>query len=202
MIHNPRTYTFRERNIMTLQLTIDSKLKLEFAFGKITQGKEMQLYGEYFPAIAPLIADYANQQVGTFSVISSNIQGTKPEMGAFTHWSSLDAHQGFYSDSRFTKVKPLRDDSLDLLSDGHFFKSLDKVIDIDTDADYAVIISKDYPVDITDLLTLSLDNESPKKSYLGRYLTLALWNESTDELLKNESTEAEVFRIRFNQPTQ
>jgi len=187
---------------MTLQLTIDSKLKLEFAFGKITQGKEMQLYGEYFPAITPLIADYANQQVGTFSVIASNIQGTAPEMGAFTHWSSLESHQGFYSDSRFTKVKPLRDDSLDLLSDGHFFKSLDKVIDIDTDADYAVVISKDCAINLTALLTLPLDIESPEQNYLGKSLTLALWNESTDELLKNETTEAEVFRIRFNKPTQ
>jgi len=97
---------------MTLQLTFKSNLKLEFAFGKIAQGKEMQLYGEYFPAIAPLIADYSNQQVGTFSVISSNSQGTAPEMGALTQWSSLQSYLGFYQDPRFTKVKPLRDDSL------------------------------------------------------------------------------------------
>ena len=185
---------------MTLQLTIDSKLKLEFAFGKITQGKEMQLYGEYFPAIMPIIV--ANQQVGTFAVIAANIQGTTPEMGAFTHWSSLQSHQGFYSDARFTKVKTLRDDSLDLLSDGHFFKSLDKVIDIDTNADYAVVISKDCVIDLTALLTLPLDSESPEQIYLGKSLTLALWNESADELLKSETTEAEIFRIRFNKPTQ
>ena len=187
---------------MTLQLTIDSKLKLEFAFGKITQGKEMQLYGEYFPAIMPIIVDYANQQDGTFAVIAANIQGITPEMGAFTHWSSLQSHQGFYSDARFTKVKALRDDSLDLLSDGHFFKSLDKVIDIDTNADYAVVISKDCVIDLTALLTLPLDSESPEQNYLGKSLTLALWNESADELLKSEPTEAEIFRIRFNKPTQ
>jgi len=187
---------------MTLQLTLDSKFKLEFAFGKITQGKEMQLYGEYFPAITPLIADYANQQVGTFSVIASNILGITPEMGAFTHWSSLESHQGFYSDSRFTKVKPLRDDSLDLLSDGHFFKSLDKVVDIDINADYAVVISKDCAVDLTVLLTLQLDSESPEQNYIGKTLTLVLWNENADELLKIETSEAEVFRIRFNKPTQ
>jgi len=76
---------------MTLQLTFKSNLKLEFAFGKIAQGKEMQLYGEYFPAITPLIADYANQQVGTFAVITSNSQATAPEMGAFTQWSSFES---------------------------------------------------------------------------------------------------------------
>lgn len=187
---------------MTLALIFKSKLKLEFAFGKVTQGKEMQLYGEYFPAIAPLITDYTSQQVGTFSVISSNIQGTTPEMGAFTQWSSLDSYQGFYSDPIFTKVKPLRDDSLDLLSDGHFFKSQDKVIKINTDADYAIVVSKDKHIDLTALLTLPLESESPEQTYLGKSLTLALWNENTEKLLQAAATQTEVFRIRFNQPTQ
>jgi len=185
---------------MTLQLIFKSKLKLEFAFGKVTQGKEMQLYGEYFPAITPLIADYASQQVGTFSVISSNSQGIASEMGAFTQWSSLESYQGFYSDPRFIKVKPLRDDSLDLLSDGHFFKSQDKVIEINTDTDYAIVISTDESTDIKSLLTLPLESESPQQTYSGKSLTLALWNENTDKLL--QTAETEVFRIRFNKPTQ
>jgi len=187
---------------MTLALTFKSKLKLEFAFGKIAQGKEMQLYGEYFPAITPLIADYANQQVGTFAVIASNSQGTAPEMGAFTQWTSLESYQGFYKDPRFTKVKPLRDDSLDLLSDGHFFKSQDKVVEITTDADYAIVVSKNDLIDLAALLTLPLESESPEQHYLGKSLTLALWNENTDKLLQASAIEAEVFRIRFNQPGQ
>jgi len=186
---------------MTLQLTFKSNLKLEFAFGKIAQGKEMQLYGEYFPAIAPLIADYSNQQVGTFSVISSNSQGTAPEMGALTQWSSLQSYLGFYQDPRFTKVKPLRDDSLNLLSDGHFFKSQDKVIEINTDADYAIVVTKNEHIDLAALLTLPLENESPQQHYSGKSLTLALWNENTDKLLQVSALEAEVFRVRFNQPT-
>jgi len=187
---------------MTLQFTIESKLKLEFAFGKVAQGKEMQLYGEYFPAITPLIADYATQQVGTFAVLSSKCQGITPKMGAFTHWLSLDNYQKFYSDSRFVKVKPLRDDSLDLLSDGHFFKSHDKVIDIDTDADYAVIISESDVIDMTALLTLPLDSDSPEQTYLGKSLTLALWNETAEKLLKTETAEIDIFKIRFNKPGQ
>jgi len=187
---------------MTLQLTIESKLKLEFAFGKVKQGKEIQLYGEYFPEITPLIAEYDNQQVATFSVLSTNVQGTTPEMGALSHWTSLESHQGFYNDPRFLKVKPLRDDSLDLLSDAHFFQSVDKVIDIDTNADYAIVISKGNVIDFTTLLTLPLDSESPKQSYLGKSLTLALWNECADKLLGADTSEAEVFRIRFNKPTK
>lgn len=187
---------------MTLQLTFNSELKLEFAFGKVTPGKEMQLYGEYFPAITPLIGDYASQQVGTFVVISTNNQGITPEMGAFTQWPSLESRKGFYSDPRFIKVKPLLEDSLDLLSDNHFFKSQDRVIEINTDADYAVVISKNAPVDLTTLLTLPLEEESPQQTYSGKSLTLTLWNENTEKLLQTLATESEVFRIRFNKPTQ
>jgi hypothetical protein len=187
---------------MTLQLTFKSDLKLEFAFGKITQGKEMQLYGEYFPAISPLITDYVSQQVGTFSVISSNSQGITPKMGALTQWPSLKNYQDFYKDPRFTQVKPLLDDSLDLLSDGHFFKSQDKVIEINTETDYAIVLSKDDVFDLTTLLTLPLESESPQQTYAGKSLTIALWNENTDKLLQTSAINAEVFRIRFNKPTQ
>jgi len=187
---------------MTLQLKFSSKLKLEFAFGKIAQGKEMQLYGEYFPAIAPLIMDYENQQVGTFSVIASNFPDLVPEMGAFTQWTSLEGYQGFYSDPKFIKVKDLRDDSLELFSHGHFFQSLEQVIEINLDTDYAVVVSKDDFIDLTTLLTMPLESESPVQSYAGKSLTLALWDDKTEKLLQSESTETEVFQIRFNKPTQ
>ena len=187
---------------MTLQLTFQSTLKLEFAFGKVTQGKEMQLYGEYFSAITPLIRDYRSQQVATFSVVSSNSQGAAPEMGAFTHWPSFENYQGFYSDPVFTKVKALRDASLDSLSDGHFFKSQDKVIEVNTETDYVIVVSKFDCSEIISLLTLPLDSESPQQAYSGKSLTIALWDESADKLLQAPTTEAEVFRIRFNKPTQ
>jgi len=187
---------------MTLQLTFNSKLQLEFAFGKIAQGKEMQLYGEYFPAITPLIMDYENQQVATFSVISSNYPGVSPEMGAFTQWTSLEGYQGFYSDPRFIKVKDLRDDSLELFSHGHFFQSLEQVIEINLDTDYAVVIAKDDFIDFTTLQTMPLESESPVQSYAGKSLTLALWDDNTEKLLQSESTETQVFKIRFNKPTQ
>ena len=185
---------------MTLQLTIKSELKLEFAFGKVTQGKEMQVFGEYFPAVAPLFAEYGCQQVGSFAILASNITGIAPEMGSFTHWSSAESFKRFYSDPRFIKVKALRDDALDLLSDGHFFSSLDKVIEVRTDVDYAIIISKEETTDLIPIFTLPLESNSPKQTYSGKSITFSLWNDNAAKLLAAPSTEDEVFRVRFNAP--
>ena len=99
-------------------------------------------------------------------------------------------------------MKALRDASLDSLSDGHFFKSQDKVIEVNTETDYVIVVSKFDCSDIISLLTLPLDSESPQQAYSGKLLTIALWNEGADKLLQAPTTEAEVFRIRFNKPTQ
>ncbi len=183
---------------MTLQLTIKSEPKLEFAFGKVSQGKEMQVFGKYFPAVAPLFAEYGCQQVGSFAILASNKTGITPEMGSLTHWSSAENFKNFYSDPRFIKIKSLRDDALDLLSDGHFFSSLDKVIEIRNDVDYAIIITKEETSDLTPILTLPLESDSPKQTYSGKLLTLSHWNDNADKLLTSPSTEDEVFRVRFN----
>jgi len=185
---------------MTLQLTIKSEPKLEFAFGKITKGKDMQVFGEYFPAVAPLFDEYGCQQIGSFAILASNRTGISPEMGSFTHWSSAENFKRFYSDSRFIKVKALRDEALDFLSDGHFFSALDKVIEVSTDVDYAIIITKEKTTDLTPILTLPIETNSPEQTYSGKLITLSLWNDNADKLLAAPSTEDEVFRIRFNEP--
>ncbi len=185
---------------MTLQLTIKSEPKLEFAFGRVAQGKEMQVFGEYFPAVAPLFAEYGCQQVGSFTILASNKTGIEPEMGSFTHWSSAENFNNFYSDPRFIKVKALRDDALDLLSDGHFFSSLDKVIEVRTDVDYAIVISKEVSTGLTPLLTLPLESNSPKQTYSDKSITLSLWSDNADKLLAAASTDDQIFRVRFNAP--
>jgi len=201
LVHNPATYKIPLGNIMTLQLTFNSAKKLEFAFGKLTSGKELQLYGEYFPAIGPLMAEYSSQQVGTFAVVSSNYSKPIPEMGALTQWPSMKEHQGFFSDARFVQVKPLRDDSLDLLSDGHFFKALDQVIEVKADLDYAIVITKGGLAEVNTMVRLPLDAESPEQRYAGKCLTLAVWDEQTEKLLQQPEDEVGVFRVRFNKPT-
>jgi len=185
---------------MTLQLTLNATSKLEFAFGKVTPGKEMQLYGEYFPALGPIIAEHGCQQVGTFAVIASNKQDIVAEMGAFTQWPAEENFNDFYKDPRFLKVKDLRDDSLDFLCDGHFFKPENKTFEVNTDNDYAVVISKEAPMNLTPMFNLPLELNSPTKTYAGKSITLAPWDDNADKMLAEPAAEIEIFRVRFNAP--
>ena len=61
--------------------------------------------------------------LGSFAVLATNAAGVTPAMGSLTNWTSAEARGGFHNDSRFTELKPRRDDALDLLSDGHLFQS-------------------------------------------------------------------------------
>jgi len=185
---------------VALQLTLKCDINLEFAIGKVTKGKEMQVFGEYFPLINPLLAEFATSQLASFSIIDTNRTGVVAEMGSLTNWSSADDYNRFHNDPRFTKIKPLRDNALDLLWDGHFFTSVDKVVNIDTDADYALVIAEGVHISSDPIHDLPFATDSPKQAYAGKSMTLHLWNNNAEQLLTTPMNEAEVFRIRFNAP--
>jgi len=186
---------------VALQLTLKCDINLEFAIGKVTKGKEVQVFGEYFPLINPVLAEYATSQLGSFSITDTNKTGVVAEMGSLTNWSSANDYNRFHNDPRFTKIKPLRDGALDLLWDGHFFISLDKVVNIDTDAEYALVIAEGNPIGLDPILDLPFASDSPKQAYAGKSMTLHLWNDNAEQLLTTPMIEAEVFRIRFNAPS-
>jgi len=190
----------RRRVLVALQLTLTSGINLEFAIGKVTKGKEMQVFAEYFPLINPILAQYPTHQLGSFSISATNRPGVAPEMGSLTHWGSAADYNRFHFDPGFIKVKPLRDDALDLLWDGHFFNTIETVLDIDTDADYAIVIAQDSLIGLDPILKLPLASDSPSQAYAGKIMTLQLWNNNAQQLISASSDKAEVFRIRFNAP--
>ncbi|MEM7343700.1 MAG: hypothetical protein AAF485_05620, partial [Chloroflexota bacterium] len=102
-----------------LKLTKDTKL--EFAFGNVIEGKEHQVFAEYFPLVGPVIAEHGSQQLATFVILASNVEGVKPTQGAISQWPEVNGHEKLLSDERFTKHVPIRDEAMDLLSDGHIF---------------------------------------------------------------------------------
>ena len=57
---------------------------LEFAFGKVTPGKEQWMFGEYFPKASPIFADYGNERLGGFVIFAHNYDGVAPDSGAWT----------------------------------------------------------------------------------------------------------------------
>jgi len=183
---------------MTFELTLKSDSFLDFAFGKVTKGKEMQVFGEYFPVINPILEECGIQSLCSFVVLATNNPGMMPEQGALTQIPNTESFARFHRDPRFIEAKPLRDDAMEFLADGNFFSSLDEVVTLDADAGYALVISEGNPLNTEPLLELPAAKDSPKQIYSGKSMSIHPWNEDAELLMNASSAEAIVFRIRFN----
>ncbi len=185
---------------MTLQLTLKSDIRLEVAYGRVIKGKEAQVFGEYFPAIGPVLAEYGPQPQASFAILASNIEGIVPELGSLTSWPNAENYQRLYTDPRFTKFKPLRDNAMDMFSDGHFFNALDKEVTLNTENDYALIIADTNPIGDEPIITLSLASDSPMQTYSGMSMSLHTWSKDAELFLNAASKQGKIFRIRFQAP--
>jgi len=187
---------------MTLELTLKADTFLDFAFGKVTRGKEAQVFTQYFPVISPVLAECGIQPLRAFVVIATNRPGVRPEQGSLTQMPSIESFAQFHSDPRFLEVKSLRDEAMELLADGHFFNAQEKVVSLTADTDYALIITEaplnDGPLKQELLLALEAATESPTQTYTGKTLTLQRWSQDAERLINGPASEASVFRIRFN----
>lgn len=185
---------------MTTDLILKADAHVEFAVGKVTAGKEAWMFGEYFPAVAPMMAEYGYSQLASFAILATNTVGVKPDSGVFSSWPSAEQRAGWHNDPRVKKYLPERDASMDVLLGGNLFQSMDEVITVNTDADYAVIIAKENPLDSAPIFDLPLRGDSPRQAYSGKTITLRPWSDAAEQLLSAAPGEAEVFRIRFNPP--
>ncbi|OUS30873.1 hypothetical protein A9Q99_05020 [Gammaproteobacteria bacterium 45_16_T64] len=183
---------------MSLELTLKSGTFLELATGKVIKGKEMQVFGEYFPAITPALSEYGIQPLRSFAVLATNTRGIAAEMGSLTQYPQTENYTRFINDARFLKAKPLRDDGLEFLADGNFFTSLDKTITLRTDANYALIIAKGNPLNSEPLLELPTVEDGTTQIYSGKSITLHPWNDNAALILNTSPDEALIFKIRFN----
>ena len=93
------------------------------------------------------------------------------------------------------KVKPIRDDAMEFLIDGNFFKAESQSIKLDTY--YALILSKRNPLNTQPLLKLDAAQNSPKNTYSSKCMTLHAWGDESQQLLEGSSQNTEVYKIRF-----
>mgnify|MGYP000178283609 CR=1 FL=1 len=183
---------------MTLELTLKPNTLVDFAFGKVIAGKEMQVFAEYFPIIAPVLQECGIQPMQSFAVLATNNTGLTPEQGALTQVPSAEKFAQFHADPRFIEARPIRDEAMEFLTDGNLFNASDRVVNLNTDSHYAVIFAEGNPMKAEPMLTLEIAQDSPKQVYANKSLTLHLWSEQAEQLLNDSADKAEVFKIRFN----
>lgn len=182
---------------MTLKITMAADERLELGVGKVTPGREGWMYGEYFPAIGPVMAEHGQRNLGPFAVIATNLDGDAPVQGSLTAWPSADARARFFDDPRFVAVHQERDDALDVLDDGHLFAPLTGEVSIDTEVEHALVVTSDDGSHTDALLRTPLTEDSANQQHAGKTLFLAPWSEAAEQLMRKSAAEATVFRIRF-----
>lgn len=182
---------------MTFELTLKPDTYIDFAFGKVIQGKEMQVFTEYFPLIRPALEECNIQSLLPFVVIATNVLGPIPEQGALTQVPSPENFAQFHNDPRFIEAKPLRDNAMTFLNDGNFFSSINKQVTLQTDTDYAFIITAESQQNLKPLVTLQAAEISPQKRYAGKSMSLVLWSNEAEQQLAKPDTKTLVFKVRF-----
>ncbi|MEM7130502.1 MAG: hypothetical protein AAF702_29530 [Chloroflexota bacterium] len=180
----------------TLKLTKDTKL--EFAFGSVIEGKEHQVFAEYFPLVGPVIAEYGSQQLATFAILASNVDGVKPTQGAISQWPEVKGHEKLVGDERFARHVPIRDEAMDLLSDGHIFDTTDNEIEISSDEEYGFMVSSEIPSHLNSLVQLDLAEGSFNQEYSDRSLVLFPWSSDAEKLLERNQGDSTVLKVQFN----
>ena len=179
-----------------LKLTKDTKV--EFAFGKVTEGKEQQVFAEYFPLAGPIMAEYGLQPLVQFAVLASNLDGVQPTQGSMSQWPEVDRYEKVISDERFAKHRPIRDEAMDLLSDGHIFDTNDGDIAINSDDEYGFIVSGDVPTHLNSLVQLDLAEGSFNQEYSNKSLALFPWSSEAETLLEKNQAELTILKVRFS----
>jgi len=180
---------------MTFELNLKPDTYIDFAFGKVIQGKEMQVFTQYFPLITKALEECQIQSLHSFAVLATNSSGPTPEQGALTQVPSPEKFAQFHQDPRFIEAKPLRDEAMTFLNDGNFFSSIDKQLTLQVEVDYALIISNEDHSD--GFLSLNAASNSPKQVYANKALSLTLWNDKAEAMLAGPESDACVFKVRF-----
>jgi hypothetical protein len=183
---------------MTTQLVFRPDARIEFGFGTVTAGKEEWMYGEYFPTMGLTMAKHELTIMAGFGVIATNFSGDMPKTGSLASWPSAARRAALHSDPKFLAIQPARDAAMDFLSGGHLFQSIDDVITLNTDSDYAIIITADVSSAADPIFALPITKDSPEQTYAGKSLILRPWGDTDDALLASPPRKAEVFRVRFS----
>ena len=83
------------------------------------------------------------------------------------------------------------------LNDGNMFATPEQSIQLESDNDYALVLSGEQILQDPALMHLHLDANSPNKAFAGKNLSLYTWNSEMEKLIDQSPDSVVVFRVRF-----
>ncbi|MCG8332793.1 MAG: hypothetical protein MI974_34220 [Chitinophagales bacterium] len=182
---------------MKLELSFKANTYVDFAIGLVIKGKESQVFQEYFPAVSAVLQELEMRTIVSYAVLDSNLKGDQPEQGALSFFRKVENYNTFLQDPRVKKVLHLRDEGMIFLNDGNMFEATGHMIKVDTDSDYALVLSSDDVTEASPLIEMKINKNSPNKAFGGRTLSIHNWSDKTAKLMNSNSDSVTVLRIRF-----
>ncbi|KAJ56182.1 hypothetical protein ACMU_10545 [Actibacterium mucosum KCTC 23349] len=163
----------------------------EFAVGKAVEGKEEQLFGQYFPQVGPIVGSHGGRPVGGFQVLSYPAGSAEVAFGALFLWPSRAAYDALHADEAFKAVVPLRDEAMSVLNSGNFFDTgAGAEVTLDPAQTYAIVMA-DHPIEGA-LLALPAATDTQGRDFAGKTLSI---------LPAETAPECDTrFEIRMNPP--
>ncbi len=182
----------------SLLIAFSTDFRVELGLGKVVPGKEAWVFGEYGPRATRVFAEYQQGRLAGFEVIASNTPGVTPTMGSLNTWPSVERFTSLLADPRFAELVPERDAALELLDDRHVLSPIEQQSVVDTENDYALVLSSSARSSA--LFSIAIADDSINREHVGSFLSLHRWSDETEALMSGDPNGATVYRIRFAAP--
>jgi uncharacterized protein (DUF1330 family) len=155
--------------MISKEVNISKNSVIEIAFSSLIPGKENKFYNEYFPKVFPIVSEYNGKLLFASRVVNYYESEIKSQTIAFFDWPNVETFRKILNDERMSELLKIRNDSLDFISEGNFYKCLhDYIISFDSNKIYSLLSIKTNPYFMDRIknnngniiLTLDLVNES------------------------------------------
>lgn len=183
---------------------------IELSLATVIEGKEQQLFGEYFPQVMPIVSELEGKPLGSFSIEGAVSKFGQPKMGALFQWPNMDGFRKLHNDERFLAIKHIRDETLEFFTNAHFFNvEKDSQVTFEQGQSYALIANWSDPSltkhsDNKSLVTFTPMQNPSNDIFNPTQLYLAKWDENVEQLFKatntSESNSIEIFKFVLNIP--
>lgn len=185
---------------------------IELSFASIIPGKEAQLFDNYFPKVIPIVDEMGAMSLGSASLSASSATLGEPKMTSFFQWPDRKTFTKLHKDPRFQKIKKVRDETLSLFSNGHFFVvEEDTVVTFEEGEFYGLIAEYHgyyhgyrWSPHTAPLICLQPTDESVDLDFDPARVLIVKWSPELDGLMsqskKSGDTSLDIFKFTFNFP--
>jgi len=200
--HITKAIQMTSTQVKTAQLSFKAGTAIELSFATVIEGKESQLFTEYFPKVIPIVGEFEGTPMGSFKIQASSSKLGSPKMGAFFQWADLSGFDKLHNDPRFLAIKSLRDEALSFFSNGYFFSvEKDTEISFEDGQTYGLIVDLENDTPDHDnnetLVTLTPYQGAAPKPYQPSSIKIIRLDDTSKF---DETRPVDMFKFTMNMP--